>query len=559
MTQLVDTYGEDVQVQFIHNPLSFHDNAMIASLASMAAARQGKFWEFHDTLFANQQALDEPNLIKYATELGLDVEKFKTDLKDAEIKKKVEADQAASVAVGQTGTPGFFVNGTLLSGAKPYEEFKTIVDAELTKVNQLIAGGVPREKAVYASMKKNNDKVFNLLIRNMPAGKAKPAPGEDKSLEVWKVVVRGDEPSKGPANAPVTIVEWSDFQCPFCSKVVETVNKVHEEYKDKVRIVFKHNPLSFHDKAQLAAEASMAAHAQGKFWEYHDVLFANQQALERANLETYAEEVGLDMEKFRAALDQRTYEAYAKNDAAQAADVNASGTPTFFVNGRLLGGKSFDDFKTIIDEELEKTQKLIDKGTSADKVYEKIISKGKVFSPLEDKVNSISVDGSPSLGNAPAKISIVEFSEFQCPFCSRVGPGLKEVKKIYGDDVSITFKHFPLNFHKEAFGAAVASMAAHQQGKFWEYHDVLFNNQKALFPADLELYAQQIGLDMEKFKQDINSEALKAKVNKDMAEGSRIGVNGTPSVFINGRKFSPPGGYSAESFQQAIDKYILKK
>lgn len=121
------------------------------------------------------------------------------------------------------------------------------------------------------------------------------------------------------------------------------------------------------------------------------------------------------------------------------------------------------------------------------------------------------------------------------------------------------FKHFPLNFHKEAMPAAVASMAANEQGKFWEYSDLLFENQKNLQAADLELYAQQVGLDMDKFKAALAADKFKDKIQKDMAEGSRVGVQGTPSVFINGRKFSPAGGFSPEAFQAAIDKYILKK
>lgn len=121
------------------------------------------------------------------------------------------------------------------------------------------------------------------------------------------------------------------------------------------------------------------------------------------------------------------------------------------------------------------------------------------------------------------------------------------------------FKHFPLDFHKDAMPAAVASMAAYEQGKFWEYQELLFENQKNLSAADLELYAQQVGLDMEKFKASIAADKYKDKIQRDMAEGKRIGVQGTPTVFINGRRFSPAGGYSPESVQSAIDKYILKK
>ena len=205
-----DAYGEQVQVIFVQNPLSFHDKARGAALAAMAAGRQGKFWQMHDTMFANQQSIDPANLEKFAGELGLDVEKYKKDLKDPALAKKIDADQGAAVALGASGTPAFFVNGINLSGAKPFEEFKTVIDAEIAKADQAIAAGAPKEKVAYALMAKNNQKVFDLLVRNMPT--AAPRPPTAGDAEVWKVAVRGDEPTKGPKDALVTIVEWSDFQ-----------------------------------------------------------------------------------------------------------------------------------------------------------------------------------------------------------------------------------------------------------------------------------------------------------------------------------------------------------
>src|SRR5581483_2482422 len=108
----------------------------------------------------------------------------------------------------------------------------------------------------------------------------------------------GDAPVKGPRDAPVTLLEFSDFQCPFCGRVGPTLKQLEDEYKGKLRIAFKNRPLPFHQNAQLAAEAALAAGDQGKFWEMHDKLFANQQALERADLEPYAQEIGLNVNQF---------------------------------------------------------------------------------------------------------------------------------------------------------------------------------------------------------------------------------------------------------------------
>ncbi len=125
--------------------------------------------------------------------------------------------------------------------------------------------------------------------------------------------------------------------------------------------------------------------------------------------------------------------------------------------------------------------------------------------------------------------------------------------------MAIVFKHYPLNFHKDAMPAALASLAAGEQGLFWEYHDILFENQKALQADKLEMYAEQIGLDMEKWRVDKERKSLKDLVSRDMREGSKAGVRGTPSVFINGRRYQPTGGFTVEGFKAAIDKEILKK
>src|SRR6185295_17234955 len=164
-----------------------------------------------------------------------------------------------------------------------------------------------------------------------------------------KDVTVGSAPVRGPKGAPVTIVEYSDFQCPFCSRAVEVIKQLDASYKDKFRIAYKHQPLQqLHPNAQLAAEAAMAAHEQGKFWEYHDKLFANQRALDQPSLEKYAQEIGLDINKFKSAV---------ANDSAEGFKVGADATPTFFVNGRMVQGADYNQIKAIMDDELAKKHK----------------------------------------------------------------------------------------------------------------------------------------------------------------------------------------------------------
>ena len=154
------------------------------------------------------------------------------------------------------------------------------------------------------------------------------------SAEAWSSLLAGSPASLGPATAKVTVVEFSDFQCPYCAQAHETVHQLRERYPDQVRIVFRHFPLAFHEHARLAAQASLAAHAQGKFWPFHDRLFAQQHALDRKSLEGYAQELGLDVAAFKKGLDENAFDAQLEADMALGRSVRVDGTPTMFINGR---------------------------------------------------------------------------------------------------------------------------------------------------------------------------------------------------------------------------------
>jgi protein-disulfide isomerase len=164
---------------------------------------------------------------------------------------------------------------------------------------------------------------------------------------------RAEAPSQGPRDAKVTVEVWSDFQCPFCARGAERLAELRQKYGERLRIVFRHQPLPFHDKARLAAAAAMAAHAQGRFWEYHDGLFAQQRALDRASLEALAQTLGLDLPRFRHALDTGAHEAYLDAEVREAQRRGVTGTPTFFVNGTpLVGAQPLDAFVQHIDAAL---------------------------------------------------------------------------------------------------------------------------------------------------------------------------------------------------------------
>jgi len=163
-------------------------------------------------------------------------------------------------------------------------------------------------------------------------------------------------PSRGPADAPVTIVAFSEFQCPFCRRVLPTLREVEERYRGRIRLVFRHFPLARHKDAPKAAEAAECARDQGRFWEMHDRLFENAERLGTPDLKRHARAVGLDGPAFDLCLDSGRQESRWRRDLADAESYAASGTPMFFVNGRLISGaQPFAVFSRVIEEELKGT------------------------------------------------------------------------------------------------------------------------------------------------------------------------------------------------------------
>ncbi|HUM09657.1 MAG TPA: thioredoxin domain-containing protein [Myxococcaceae bacterium] len=168
-----------------------------------------------------------------------------------------------------------------------------------------------------------------------------------------RIQVAAEGPTRGPKDAPVTIVEFSDFECPYCGAAHDTVEQVMNSYAGKVRLVYRQFPLSFHPHAAKAAEASLCAADQGKFWEYHDVLFKNQKKLEPTELKAHASEVGLDGQKFGQCLDSGDKKKAVDADQQAGLQAGVGGTPAFFINGIFLNGaQPIDEFKKVIDGEL---------------------------------------------------------------------------------------------------------------------------------------------------------------------------------------------------------------
>jgi protein-disulfide isomerase len=202
--------------------------------------------------------------------------------------------------------------------------------------------------AKLADIEKKIDQVAAKPAAAPPQRRVGPDPDKQYTLPVGSSAIRG------PADAPVTILEFSDYQCPFCARSEPLINDVLKQYPEQVRFVYKHFPLtSIHNDAMGAAKAAVAAQQQGKFWEMHDKIFANQRALKPENLKQYAQEIGLDVAKFEADMNSPEVANQVQEDMKLAQTVQVRGTPTIFVQGKLLQNRSVDGFKQIIDAELK--------------------------------------------------------------------------------------------------------------------------------------------------------------------------------------------------------------
>ena len=167
-------------------------------------------------------------------------------------------------------------------------------------------------------------------------------------------------------------------------------------------------------------------------------------------------------------------------------------------------------------------------------------------------------ESDPSLGSDNAPVTLIEFSDFQCPFCLRVAPTLKQIRAKYGDKVRIVWKDFPLTqIHPQAFKAGEAGHCAAEQGKFWEFHDAVYANQQAMQPDDLKRYAANVGVDAAKFNACLDTSKHAERVRTGVAEGTRLGIDSTPTVFINGRRVS--GAQPYEVFAGIIDEELSRK
>jgi protein-disulfide isomerase len=328
MPQVVQDMVETGRVYYILKdfPLDqIHPDARIGAAAARCAGEQEAYWEMHDLLFSQQSVWSGSGeeaaaeaLVQFAGELELDTQEFSACLQSGRYNDAVETNLQEGRSLGVNGTPHFFVDGYPLNGARPYDHFE-------------LAVGLAEEGRLAEAF-------------TQPA-QAEPAPQQPQQNYPLEIVL-GDAPRIGDPDAPIILVEFTDYQCPFCSRhFQETYPQILEQYIETgvVQYVFKDFPLkSIHPQAAKAAEAARCAGDQNAYLAMHDILFERQSEWGVSNpipiFASYAEEIGLDGEELTQCLESNKYQAAVDADLQQGVELGVTGTPAFFMNGYPLSG-----------------------------------------------------------------------------------------------------------------------------------------------------------------------------------------------------------------------------
>ena len=366
----------------------------------------------------------------------------------------------------------------------------------------------------------------------------------------------------GQDDATLTMYEWCDYSYPNCVVYANDIlPELQKKYVDtgKLRIVHKEFPVAGGDPSVVASLAAQCAGEQGEYekmskWLYRDSSWSQAGEVPAIIdvMKSTAQDMGLDSDAFNACMDDQQTLETVKQDYFEARDLEFHDLPGVVVGGHVIqDGVSADQLDTIIDALLQKEE--------TGSLPETVITVTPSPTPDTDfEPETVSVMGSPD-----ATVTIVEFTDFQCPFCQRyTQQTLPQIKEDYvaTGKVRYVLKHFPLTrIHPQAVPAAIASECAGEQGKFWEMHDKLFDEQQQWSGNDdansiFKGFAKDLGLDEEAFDECITAERYKDKVMANQEEGIAAGVQGTPAFFINGQFIS--GAQPYEVFKQIIDQAL---
>lgn len=484
LQRLQARYPKQLHIIYKQSPLPIHPDAPLAHRAALAAQMQGRYDAMAELLYANQKPHDVASLTAYARQLHLDVPRFQRDLNSNAVTTKLNDDMQESLGFGVDLTPTLFVNGKILQGIQTEPDLAALIDKAAAKSAADDADATPLEAQTLD-------------------------PALLAQIEAAPMAVRGSP------NAPLTVVEFTDFQCPYCRAAVDPMEQFVASRGSDIRWIVRAFPLDFHLDSELATEAALAAGEQGKFWEMHDILFSHQSALKATDLHNYAEQLHLDMHAFDEALSSHRFAGQIAADRALGTKAGVSGTPTFFVDGHpVTGALSLPQLNQLADAHAIQLAHSSSTPTSAVKVVEPTAAPQQVLGPA-----------------GPAPVTLTWFVDVRSPLVGSQAELLRTLEAQYKGQIRVLFRAFPLETHADGRLASQALVAALQQGKFWPMFDAIAERRDQLDRAKLLSLASAAGLDSTTFSAALDDAAATVRANVD--EAARRGIQGAPVIFLN--------------------------
>ena len=392
------------------------------------------------------------------------------------------------------------------------------------------------------------------------AGTPRAATAPDVPLPSRETALRTrGAPARGPADALVTLVEFSDFECPYCANAAELVEVLRARFPEDLRVVFRHFPLSFHEDARPAHEAAVEVRAQGgddAFWAFHDRVYATRD-LSLEGLGAAAEAAGVSAARVRDAVAREVHAGTVDEDLAAGVSLGVNGTPTFLLNGRLvLGAPPPEEFVALIDATRSEAAALVASGVPRAEVSARITDALGGPPPEPELRAPLTIPPTaPRQGPADAPVAVHVFRDHPCVGCGAVTADLARLRRAFGDDVQIVHRSFPLSIHPGARRAAEALLAVHSAGgedARAAFEAALLSASPALDADALGAMASRIGAGLG----DAVTEALadrrhRAAVEADRREAERVGLRITPSFVVGRRVLAFGAGF--RELEEAAD------
>jgi protein-disulfide isomerase len=375
-----------------------------------------------------------------------------------------------------------------------------------------------------------------------------------------------EAPTRGPRDALVVLEFFCNLTISQCAETHDLLVILAERHPERLRIVYRQSPFQFRDN-QLIAEAALEAWRQGRFLEFIDLAYQGRGRLSLRDVDMVAHKAGVELGALHAALADRRHHPLVERDLLLRDQLGATTLPVLAWNGTLhTPPRRIEDFEAAYDAAYALAQRRLADGVPAVRLHAVLAreaARARLVSHPPDSRAAVDLsapragvrtDGAPARGPETAEVIVVVFGDFECPLCRRQLDPLRRIEEQYPGHVRLVWKHLPLATHPNARAAAEAAVCAHRQGKFWPFHEALYRNFGRLGRADLVRAAAAVGLNLAAFTADLDAGRCAAAVDADLAEAKALGLDNTPSLFVNGLRL--PGLRSLADLHTVVEEEL---